>query len=42
MTKFSIAVLPGDGIGPKVVEQAVRVLKAAAQPLSSVTQSFNL
>ncbi|MGA0583233.1 MAG: isocitrate/isopropylmalate family dehydrogenase, partial [Castellaniella sp.] len=25
---FRIAVLPGDGIGPEIVEQAVRVLRA--------------
>lgn len=31
MKRFSIAVLPGDGIGPEVVEQAVRVAQAAAQ-----------
>jgi 3-isopropylmalate dehydrogenase len=28
---FKIAVLPGDGIGPEIVEQAVKVLKAIAQ-----------
>ena len=27
-----IAVLPGDGIGPEIIEQAVRVLKALGQP----------
>jgi len=26
--KFNIAVLPGDGIGPEIVEQAIKVLKA--------------
>lgn len=31
MVRFSIAVLPGDGIGPEVVEQAVRILKVATQ-----------
>ena len=25
---YKVAVLPGDGIGPEVVEQAVRVLNA--------------
>ncbi len=29
--RFDIAVLPGDGIGPEVVEQAVKVLDAVAQ-----------
>ncbi len=28
---FNIVLLPGDGIGPEVVGQAVRVLTAAAQ-----------
>ncbi len=31
MKKFDIAVIPGDGIGPEVVSQAVRVLDAAAK-----------
>jgi 3-isopropylmalate dehydrogenase len=30
MTRYSIAVLPGDGIGPEVTAEAVRVLEAAA------------
>ena len=30
MTK-KIAVLPGDGIGPEIVDQAVKVLKALGQ-----------
>jgi len=30
----AIAVLPGDGIGPEIVEQAVRVLRALDLPLS--------
>ena len=28
--KLQIAVLPGDGIGPEVTEQAIKVLKAIA------------
>lgn len=28
--KLNIAVLPGDGIGPEVTEQAIKVLKAIA------------
>src|SRR5690625_3112476 len=28
MTTYNIAVLPGDGIGPEITEQAVRVLQA--------------
>ena len=31
MTRYSIAVLPGDGIGPEVTAEAVRVLEAAAE-----------
>ena len=31
MTGFTIAVLPGDGIGPEVIAEAERVLRAAAQ-----------
>jgi 3-isopropylmalate dehydrogenase len=32
--KKNIAVLPGDGIGPEIIEQALKVLK-------SVEQKFN-
>lgn len=31
MGNYTIATLPGDGIGPEVTEQAVRVLNAVAQ-----------
>jgi 3-isopropylmalate dehydrogenase len=31
MTSYRIAVLPGDGIGPEVTAEAVRVLEAAAE-----------
>jgi 3-isopropylmalate dehydrogenase len=31
MKTLSLAVLPGDGVGPEVVEQAVRVLKAVTE-----------
>ena len=30
MTRYTVAVLPGDGIGPEVTAEAVRVLQAAA------------
>ena len=30
MKRFSIAVLPGDGIGPEVTAEALKVLRAAA------------
>ena len=31
MTRYTIAVLPGDGIGPEVTAEALRVLQAAAE-----------
>ena len=31
MSRYTIAVLPGDGIGPEVTAEAVRVLVAAAE-----------
>ncbi len=31
MTRYRVAVLPGDGIGPEVTAEAVRVLQAAAE-----------
>ena len=31
VTQYSIAVLPGDGIGPEVIAEAERVLRAAGQ-----------
>ncbi|MFL5402774.1 MAG: isocitrate/isopropylmalate family dehydrogenase, partial [Gemmatimonadales bacterium] len=30
MSRFTVAVLPGDGIGPEVITEAVRVLRAVA------------
>ncbi|GAA3596636.1 3-isopropylmalate dehydrogenase [Flavivirga amylovorans] len=34
--KLNIAVLPGDGIGPEVIEQAVKVLKAIAMEFNHI------
>src|SRR2546426_6984667 len=31
MKRYTIAVLPGDGIGPEVIAQAVRVLEAVGE-----------
>src|SRR3989442_14467348 len=31
MKRYTIAVLPGDGIGPEVITQAVRVLEAVGE-----------
>ena len=36
MTKFQIVVLPGDGIGPEVVAEGVRVLRAVETKLDDV------
>ena len=38
---FSIAVLPGDGIGPEVVAEAVRVLQAVGAGWDKTTLSFH-
>lgn len=34
--KLNIAVLPGDGIGPEVIVQAVKVLKAIAMEFNHI------
>ena len=34
--KLNIAVLPGDGVGPEVIAQAVKVLKAIAMEFNNV------
>ena len=41
MTEFRIAVLPGDGIGPDVIAEAVRVLRAVEARLSGVQFSLS-
>lgn len=38
--RFKVAVLPGDGIGPEVIEQALRVLKLAISTASEVQISI--
>ena len=40
MRLYSIAVLPGDGIGPEVVSEGVKVLKAALSLVSGVRFEF--
>ncbi|HET9039224.1 MAG TPA: isocitrate/isopropylmalate family dehydrogenase, partial [Gemmatimonadales bacterium] len=40
MTRYSIAVLPGDGIGPEVTAEAVKVLRAAGVDME--TTDFEL
>ncbi len=40
MPNFHIALLPGDGIGPEVVDAAVKVLDATQQRLADVTLSY--
>jgi 3-isopropylmalate dehydrogenase len=44
MSEYSIALLPGDGIGPEVMEQAVKVLRAveAAFELKFSLKSFDV
>ena len=37
MPTFHIVVLPGDGIGPEVISEAVRVLRAVETKLTGVT-----
>jgi len=37
--QFNVAVLPGDGIGPEVVSEAVRVLQAVGERFG---HNFNL
>lgn len=39
--KYRIAVLPGDGVGPETIVEAVRVLRAAAEVTSGLELSFN-
>ncbi|HEU5436265.1 MAG TPA: isocitrate/isopropylmalate family dehydrogenase, partial [Telluria sp.] len=34
---MKIAILPGDGIGPEITAQAVKVLKALGEPLEMET-----
>ena len=38
MKKLNIAVLPGDGIGPEIVEQALNVTKAICAKIRSRTK----
>src|SRR5690349_10696217 len=35
MTRYNVAVLPGDGIGPEVMAEAVRVCRTAADLLGA-------
>ena len=40
MTAYSIAVLPGDGVGPEVVHEAIKVLGALKKPFSDLQLIF--
>ena len=40
MVTFNIAVLPGDGIGPDVTAEALRVLEAVESRLEGVHFAF--
>jgi 3-isopropylmalate dehydrogenase len=39
-TNFELAILPGDGIGPEVTSEAVRVIKAVAEKLDGISFTF--
>ena len=41
MTQYKIAVLPGDGIGPEVVSEAVKVLMALEKPFPNLRLIFS-
>lgn len=41
MTNFDIAVLAGDGIGPEVIAEAVKVLRAAEARLAGISFQFH-
>ncbi len=38
--KHRIAVIPGDGIGPEVIEEGIKVLKATAQVVDELEFEF--
>lgn len=40
MTNFKIALIPGDGIGPEVVDEGVKILKTIEQLDSNISFSF--
>lgn len=41
--KLNIAVLPGDGIGPEIIEQALKVVKAVAKKFNhELTYKFGI
>ena len=40
MTRYRIAVIPGDGIGPEVIREGVKVLRAAADAVGGVDLDF--
>ncbi|MGA1081788.1 MAG: isocitrate/isopropylmalate family dehydrogenase, partial [Candidatus Nanopelagicales bacterium] len=42
MSKYNIALIPGDGIGQEVTREAVKVLKSAAGDSTIQTQNYDL
>lgn len=40
MSKYSIAVIPSDGIGPEVIEEGVKVLKAVQKEVNALSFEF--
>ncbi len=41
MKRFTIATLPGDGIGPEIIEEGVKVIRAVEKGFDSFTLDFN-
>lgn len=40
MAQYKIAVIPGDGIGPEVIDSAVQILKAVSNDLGFSAKEF--
>ena len=41
MKRFTIATLPGDGIGPEIIEEGIKVIRAVEQGFDSFKLDFN-
>ena len=41
MKKHKIAVIPGDGIGPEVIREGVKVLEAVSKKVGDMTFEFS-
>ena len=40
MKKFKIVVLPGDGIGPEIIHEGLKVLKSVEENLNNINFEF--